>query len=579
MKSLPASSLRLRLAMVVLIAIIPALGLIYYNAHELRSAGVEQAREDVARVARLTAAHYRGIIEGTRQVLITLASVQEVRSSNASTCGPALQKLLAEYSFFSNLGVAGADGNVLCSAVPLTEPLSVADSVWFRQAMKTHDFTVGEYQKSAVNAQPSLNFGYPVGGVDGQAPRIVFASLDFAYLVRQISFVLPTEGAEIAVVDRNGVILGETGGREDRVGRLSPDAAQIKQVSAHRGREVNQWFDPAGIERIYAFYPIGGNRAGVDIYVAASMPTAIAFAEANLHLQRNLIALAVTVLLALLGAWYGGEAIVLRRANDELEQHVQERTRELAHEQFLLRTLLDNVPDSIYFKDAKGRFLRSSRAQAQRFGLSDPAQAVGKTDSDFFAKEHAEEALADEQRIMQTGQPMINAEEHSPLADGTDRWVSTSKLPLRDKEGNIIGTFGISREITERKRAETALAKERNLLRTLINNLPDLVFIKDRRGRYVLDNAAHRAFMSVSSMDEIVGKTVYDLYARDVADRVHADDEVVLASESPLLRREEDLTDRKGRKMHALTSKIPYRDEQDRIVGLVCISRPLGETK
>jgi PAS domain S-box-containing protein len=432
---------------------------------------------------------------------------------------------------------------------------------------------------SRSSGRPSLSLAYPIVGPDARVQRVVFASLELDYLVRQMGSVAPPEGTELTVVDRNGVILGQTGGRGDLIGRTAPEAGLIKDVSAQRGRGADQWFDPSGVERIYAFYPIGGKRAGVNLYVTASIPTAIAFADADRQLKKNLFGLAVAALLALAAAWYGGEALVLRESNSELEKRVQERTAELAHEQFLLRTLLDNIPDSIYFKDSKGRFLRSSMAQAKRFGLSDPAQAIGKTDFDFFTKEHAQEAFIDEEQIIQTGQPLIGMEEHSPLADGTERWVSTSKLPLRDNEGNIVGTFGISREITERKRAEQALAKDRNLLHTLIDNLPDLVFIKDLKGRYVFDNAAHRAFMGVATLDDIVGKTVFDFYPKEVAAHLHADDEAVHFAGVPILSREEELIDRKGRKIPALISKIPYRDEQRKVVGLVCICHRRGEPK
>jgi len=408
---------------------------------------------------------------------------------------------------------------------------------------------------------------------------VVFASLDLDYLGRQMALILAPEGLELAVLDRNGIILAHTPTQENPVGHVVPESGLYTKIRGYRGRGTDQMRDATGVERIFAFYPIGGKSEGGDTYVTASIPTAVAFAQADRHLKNNLLALALAALVALLAAWYGGEAFVLRKTNDELERRIQERTKELAHEQFLLRTLLDNVPDSIYFKDSQGRFLRSSRAQATRFGLSDPAQAIGKTDFDFFSKEHAEEAFADEQRIIQTGQPVIGVEESSPLADGAERWVSTSKLPLRDKEANIVGTFGISREITERKRAEKTLAKERNLLRTLIDNLPDLVFIKDTRGRYVFDNTAHRAFLSVATLDDIVGKTVFDFYPREQAAPLQADDTAVLAAEAPVLHREDVMTDRTGRKLRALTSKIPYRDEQHRIAGLICISHILGEPK
>ena len=453
---------------------------------------------------------------------------------------------------------------MICSAAELTEPQSVADSAWFHQVVASHEFAVGQYQSNAY-------IGYPILNPDNHLSRAVFASLDLNYLTRQMSYSVPTKGATLAVVNRDGVVLGETAGVESHVGGIVPEAAQIKEVSTYRGRGSDQWFDPSGVERIYAFYPVGGKRAGVDLYVTASLPTSVALAGANEQLKRNLIALGAVALVALLAAWFGGEAMVLRRTNDDLERRVQERTRELTHEQFLLRTLLENVPDSIYFKDREGRFLRSSRAQAKRFGLSDPAQTIGKTDFDFFTKEHAEEALADEQQIIQTGKPLVDIEENSTLADGTDRWVSTSKMPLRDEQGNVVGTFGISREITERKRAEQALAKDRSVLRTLTDNLPDVVFIKDTKGRYVFDNAAHRTFLQISSVEDVAGKTVFDLYPKELAERLQADDAAILAAGMPVLHREEELTDRKGRKVRAVASKIPYRDEQHRVVGLVCL--------
>ncbi|HUJ72287.1 MAG TPA: cache domain-containing protein, partial [Verrucomicrobiae bacterium] len=469
MNQISLGGLRVRLCLVVLLAVIPSLGLIYYNARAQRAAAIAQARSDVESLARLMAEHNTRVIDGARHLLTTLAQLPEVRDGDSSRCGATLAKLLGEYGFYANLGVVGSDGNVLCTAAPLKEFVSATDSLWLRQALRTREFAVGgyEYKGTRTDTNPSLTMGYPVVGPDNQVHRAVFASLEFAYLIRQLGASSPFEGAELAVVDRNGIVLGQTGGGEDRVGRSSREAAQIKEASAHRALGSDQLFDSAGVEYIFAFYPIGGHRAGVDLYVTASMPTEIAFAGATRQLNRNLVGLAVVALLALVGAWYGGEALVLRRANDDLERRVQDRTRELAHEQFLLRTLLENVPDSIYFKDIKGRFLRSSRAQAKRFGLSDPTEAIGKTDFDFFTKEHAEEAFKDEQQIMQTGQPMIGIEENSPLADGTDRWVSTSKLPLRDQHGEIVGTFGISREITERKQAEEALAKERNMLLTL----------------------------------------------------------------------------------------------------------------
>jgi PAS domain S-box-containing protein len=131
----------------------------------------------------------------------------------------------------------------------------------------------------------------------------------------------------------------------------------------------------------------------------------------------------------------------------------------LWHERNLLRCLMDHVPDRIYFKDEQSRFVRVNRALAKHFGLKDPGEAAGKTDFDYFTAEHAAPALRDEQEVMANGRAIIGIEEKETWPDGRTGWVSTTKLPLRDKDGRVVGTFGISRDISSRKRAEAELQK------------------------------------------------------------------------------------------------------------------------
>jgi PAS domain S-box-containing protein len=125
----------------------------------------------------------------------------------------------------------------------------------------------------------------------------------------------------------------------------------------------------------------------------------------------------------------------------------------LAKEQFLINALMNNLTDHVYFKDLNSRFIRNNRAHALSFGLTDPEQVTGKSDFDFFTEQAARQAFEDEQTIIKTGQPILK-EEKLTRKDSSDAWFSAIKMPLRNNEGNIIGTFGISRDITNRKRSE-----------------------------------------------------------------------------------------------------------------------------
>jgi PAS domain S-box-containing protein len=432
----------------------------------------------------------------------------------------------------------------------------------------------------------------------------------------------------------------------------------------------------------------------------------------------------------------------------------------LLYERSLLKALMDNSPDHIYFKDIHSRFLRMSKSHAEIFGLSNPAEAEGKTDLDFFTEEHARPAFVDEQEIIKTGIPKVNKEEKETWPDSPDTWVSTSKMPLQDMQGNIIGTFGISRDITASKQAEfqilklnrtysvlsninklivrernkqklledtcniavedgkftmcwigmvdeeagkinpvayagktgdyidhldistsdissgkgptgtafrdnkhvicnnieqdeqmlpwrnralalgysssaafplhiatrvmgvinfyssevnyfdgaeialldelamdisfalqtieievqhrqagEALATERNLLRILIDAIPDCIFVKDTNARFILNNKAHLQVLGVKTQEECLGKTDYDFRPKDLSDKFSVSDQKVLQTGESIIGLEEQFISASAHISWILSTKVPLYDTQGNIIGLVGTSHDVTDKK
>ena len=152
--------------------------------------------------------------------------------------------------------------------------------------------------------------------------------------------------------------------------------------------------------------------------------------------------------------------VAARRSRAQLSQTMawlDERTAELAYERDLLKALLDHSPDPIYFKDSQSRFLKAGQVLADMCGVPGADELKGKTDFDFLAEARARPAFEDEQEIIRTGRPLIGRVEQGILKDGRASWVLTSKMPLRNQDGRIIGTFGISKDITVIKETQARL--------------------------------------------------------------------------------------------------------------------------
>ncbi len=246
----------------------------------------------------------------------------------------------------------------------------------------------------------------------------------------------------------------------------------------------------------------------------------------------------------------------------------------------LLRTLIDNLPDYVYIKDAEGRFILANLAVARQMGFSAPDEIIGKSDFDLFPPELAARYRAEEEEMVRSGKGLHNHE--GPTVDaskrGKNRWVSTTKVILRDSRGKVTGFIGLGRDITERKRMEEVLAQERSLLRTLINNLPDSIYAKDTAGRKILANPADLKNLRRKTEAEAIGRTDFDLFPKEIAEKFHADDMKVIQGQ-PVINREEYFLDEEGKKQWLLTSKLPLRDQNEQIIGLVGIGRDITEQK
>src|SRR5665213_1035440 len=182
-----------------------------------------------------------------------------------------------------------------------------------------------------------------------------------------------------------------------------------------------------------------------------------------------------------------------------------------------LRNLLESTSSRFYFKDLSSRFIRVSAAHVERFGAAGAEATFGKTDFDFFTAEHANAAYEAEQEIIRTGEPLVELEERETWPGRADTWVLTTKSPLRDDTGQIVGTFGLSQDITVRRRLASELetrtvelARVEAELRRLLESSPDAMLRYDTDLRHVYLNPTATAFLD-RPCDQVLGRTDREL--------------------------------------------------------------------
>ncbi|MGD0591030.1 MAG: PAS domain S-box protein [Bacteroidota bacterium] len=253
----------------------------------------------------------------------------------------------------------------------------------------------------------------------------------------------------------------------------------------------------------------------------------------------------------------------------------------LQHERNFLRVLIDNLPDLFYYKDEQGRYILNNPAHLRSIGAKCQEDVVGKTTFDYHPRELAEKYFEDEMKVVQSGEAMIRKEELCFRRDtGKMHWHLTSKIPVKDGKGKVTGFICISHDITEQKRVQEAFEHERNLLRTLIDTMPELINYKDLEGRYLLNNRAHLQSLGVEHQEDVLGKTMFDFHPAELVHRYHEHEMQVLKTGEAVFNKEEIVLHRDtGEQRWHLTSKVPLKDNQGKVTSIISISADITDRK
>jgi PAS domain S-box-containing protein len=317
--NLSLSSLRVRLLLLVLVAVVPILGLMVYTSGELRRRAAADAEGEALRLARIAASDQRDMMKDTRQLLFALAQLPEVEDGNPEACSTLLARLLEQYPQYVLLGVIAQDGTLLCSTPAPADSVDFVGRDFFRDLLQGRTYAIGDHADPSWGGDRTLDFGYPIFEESGQVRAVLFASLSLNWLRQLATEAQLPAGSTFTLIDQNGTILVRYPDPGDQIELAGAEAPIVETILAQEGEGTAKAPGVDGVLRLFAFTPVFGPSAREEMYVTIGIPAEVALADVNRTLARNLIGLGLVAGLALLLAWFGGDAFILRRVNRLVE--------------------------------------------------------------------------------------------------------------------------------------------------------------------------------------------------------------------------------------------------------------------
>jgi len=472
------ANLRVRLILLILLAVLPALALIIYTAIEQREQGMEAAREGALRVVRMAANNQEQLLEGTRQLLVTLSQLEEIQRQDRVACQSLFTDLVKSHPIYRNIGAIRLDGEVFASAMGLAGPTNVANRSYFQSATSRLDFVVGEYDVERFARLASVHASWPVRDKTGKLRGVVFADLHLRWLNDLAADANLPKGSTVTVIDHQNRILIRYPPGPRTFRDLSPPPPRPKSTFSQTAMPLQRdWtFNAEGLDgvwRLYAISALGGRLEAKPAIVTVGVPLSTAHAAANQTLVRNLLFLSAAAGLALLAAWYGGDVFFLSqvralvRATDRLREGDLKVRTGLAHgegELLQLARAFDEMAGAL-----ERRVLERQRAEVELKALNEDLErrVVARTTELKRSNEELEQFayvashdLQEPLRMVTNYLQLLRQRYQGKLDNNADEFMAFALDGAERMQALIIGLLAYSRVGTQGKPFEPVPAEQ-----------------------------------------------------------------------------------------------------------------------
>jgi len=502
MKKLPFANLRVRLALLFFLALLPVLAVTMFTYLSEEEKLVSHINLDVMRIARFAASVQERLIERTRQLLVALSEIPEVDINDGESCSKIFRKVLQENPHYTNIGAINPEGRSFCSAFRTVDLNNYKDQPWFQHSIGTRDFAM-----APTNDEGSLNISYPAIGKTGKIKAVLYATIamdELEELIYQIQ--LPAE-AEFFIVSGKGRILVHVPQLREGQGRAFKEGSLVQAILA-KGQGVSELPGLDGIVRLYAFVPLA-SAVDTGFYVGVGIPKSAAYREAKKVLLQHFVGLSISIMMALVLVWFGSELFILKqvkalvvavgrlsegdmtarsgltygggeldglaRAFDEMAETLEKQALQLREAEVKYRTLVEQIP-AITYAACLDELKTSFYISPQITGILEFSPEEWTADPHLWFKQIHPEDLESVRRALADCRASLSNREFRCeyrifSKSGRQLWFADEAVKVQSEGLNGSYLQGTMRDVSEQQNAREKLLSYQKQLRSLASQL------------------------------------------------------------------------------------------------------------